>query len=324
MAWTDLEVANRALVRMGIHKQLAALPDTSSEGKAIAALLPALKERILSAHDWKWAMRHAALTAATGTPDGLPFDWTYAYALPADLHKPLRLWDGARRPVPGTDAAFQIAPVFAALAASAVTQSTPSGNTPGTGTFTLTGTPTEAGAFSLVIAAASSEPMGGGEAAAYALAFKDGIFVEALELAGAMPDFPYDGAGIGLAGVTIAMSAASTAYSTGDTYSFSVSGTEATAEPDDLLLTDTDDAELLYLSNGWLAATPTLTAPAYVSDALAWLLAAELAMPLAKRPDLSGYLEQKAAMALRRARDLDSGTAASDPEALPFQLRSRG
>ena len=59
-------------------------------------------------------------------------------------------------------------------------------------------------------------------------------------------------------------------------------------------------------------------------DVVAWLLAAELAMPLAKRPDLSGALAKTAAAELRRAQMLDRGTVAQDPSPLPHNLRARG
>ena len=210
MAWTDLEIANMALVRMGIHKQLTTLPDTSSEGKALAVLLPKVKERVLSAYPWSWALRHVALVAAAEAPTTLPFGWTHAYDKPADMLRPVRLWDGTRRfPLEDT-LPFQVAPV--------------------------------------------------------------------------------------LVGETLASA----------------------------LLTDASDAELIYITNGWLAATPTVTPPSCIDDVVAWLLAAELAMPLAKRPDLSGALAKTAAAELRRAIALDRGTVAQDPSPIPYNLRARG
>ena len=50
----------------------------------------------------------------------------------------------------------------------------------------------------------------------------------------------------------------------------------------------------------------------------------ELAMPLAKRPDLSGALAKTAAAELRRAVALDRGTVVPDPSPLPHNLRARG
>ena len=438
MAWTDLEIANMALIRMGIHKQLTALPDTSSEGRALAVLLPKVKERVLSAHPWNWALRHVALVEAAGTPAELPFGWALAYDKPADLFQPVRVWPGARRQPVENEVPFQVALVGLAPTVGAVVQTTPAGRTPGTGTFALTGTPTENGEFSILIVGGSSEPLGGGEQAGYAVVSKNGVFQKALELLGSSMSFPYDAAGIGLAGMTINMVGAAATFSTGDsytftvtgavattltvgavtqtqpagratpaagtftitgtptaagefmllahgsgfiddvirpasmvyifkdgvfrgiadiddakppidgslygadgltitqtlvetgnyqrgeTYSFTVSGTEASAIPTDYLLTDAEDAELIYVSNGWLATVPTLAAPDHVSDTVAWLMAAELAMPLAKRPDLSAYLAQTAQRTLNRAITLDRGVVAPDPAPVPFNISARG
>ena len=438
MAWTDLEIANMALIRMGIHKQLTALPDTSSEGKALAVLLPKVKERVLSAHPWNWALRHVALVEATDTPAELPFGWALAYDKPADLFQPVRVWPGARRQPVENEVPFQVALVGLAPVVSAVVQTTPAGRTPGTGTFALTGTPAENGEFSILIVGGSSEPLGGGEQAGYAVVSKNGVFQKALELFGPPMSFPYDAAGVGLAGITIAMVGAAATFSTGDSYtftvtgavattlavsvvtqtqpagrttpaagtfvisgtptaagefmllghdgvvafddmgdpanvvyvfkdfayrgmaglddaktpidgalygadgltitqtlpatgnykrgemySFTVSGTEAIV-PAEYLLTDAEDAELVYVSNGWLATVPTLAAPDHVSDTVAWLMAAELAMPLAKRPDLSAYLAQTAQRTLNRAIALDRGVVAPDPAPVPFNISARG
>jgi hypothetical protein len=202
MAWTDLEVANVALVRMGLHKQLTVLPDNSSEGKALAVLLPRIKERVLSAYDWSWALVHAELTKRTLTGD-VPFGWTYAYDVPADFVRPVRLFDGNRRPPVEDRLAFQVAIVETKMS----------------------------------------------------------------------------------------------------------------------LLTDIKDAALIYVSDAWLSGT--VSAPPEVDDVAAWLLAAELAMPLAKHADLSGYLAGQAKLELFRAVSLDKGRAASDPEPMPARLRAR-
>jgi hypothetical protein len=202
MAWTDIEIANVALVRMGLHKQIASLPDNSSEGKALAVLLPRIKERVLSAYDWSWALVHAELAERTLAGD-VPFGWTYAYEVPVDFARPVRLFDGDRRPPVENRLAFQV----------------------------------------------------------------------------------------------------------------------ATVEAKTSLLTDIEDAALIYVSNAWLSGT--VSAPSEVDDVAAWLLAAELAMPLAKRADLSGYLANQAKLELLRAVSLDKGRAASDPEPMPARLRAR-
>ena len=323
MAWTDLEIANMALVRMGIHKQLTALPDTSSEGKALAVLLPKVKERVLSAYPWSWALRHVTLTAATGAPATLPFGWTYAYDKPADMLRPVRLWDGARRfPLEDT-LPFQVAPVRAALAVGTVTQEQPvDRTTAAAGSFVITGTPTVACEV-MLLAHGAGFIDDAGDPANMVYVFKDGAFMGSADLDDLKT--PIDGSLYGIAGLTFTQTLPETGnYKLGETYTFSVTGTEATAAATEYVLTDASDAELIYITNGWLAATPTVTPPSCIDDVVAWLLAAELAMPLAKRPDLSGALAKTAAAELRRAQALDRGAVAQDPSPIPYNLRARG
>lgn len=97
---------------------------------------------------------------------------------------------------------------------------------------------------------------------------------------------------------------------------FAVEGNTATGTPDVLtpfILTDQEDAELVYTA----AITDTTQFPALFCDALAWKLAAELALALAVKPQLAGMmlqgLERSMAMAINA--ELRSSQSDLNPEA---------
>jgi hypothetical protein len=80
MGTTILEVANRALGRIGAVR-ITALTDTTASAKAVSACFPGVPDWVLRSWLWKFAINRVALTnpeAAEGT------DWTWKYTLPPD------------------------------------------------------------------------------------------------------------------------------------------------------------------------------------------------------------------------------------------------
>jgi hypothetical protein len=69
MGTTLLEVANRALGRLGAVR-ITALTDTTASAKAVAACFPGVPDWVLRSWLWKFALNRVALTnpeAAEGT-----------------------------------------------------------------------------------------------------------------------------------------------------------------------------------------------------------------------------------------------------------------
>jgi len=345
MPMTDVEIANLALVRMGIHKQLTALGDGSSEGNALGVLMPGIKRRVLEAWEWSWALRQVVLDAATGTPDTLPFGWTYAYDVPADLLRAVRLWDGARREPVAERLPFQIAPVDSGSLDGVEVEHTvqiplyastnPASTAVETGVISVSGVPTTDLKVMIWACAGPLETPGlddHGESIALGFAvFVNGFYMEQfgtdlkngsldVQYITEVPQFDEGGS------LTNGIDAGITITATGDFINgnqFFLDLKADTGVPSLRFLTDVEDAELVYVSNGWLASTPTVTAPDSVNNVVAWMLAAELAMPLAKRADLAGMLAQTARAELHRAIALDRSTFSPDPAPASAAERSR-
>jgi hypothetical protein len=80
MGTTLLEVANRALARLGAVR-ITALTETTAPAKAVAACFPGVPDWVLRSWKWRFALNRVALTnpeAAEGT------GFAYKYLLPPD------------------------------------------------------------------------------------------------------------------------------------------------------------------------------------------------------------------------------------------------
>lgn len=91
MAFSQVERANAALSAIGAHR-ISALSENSKEARVCNARFDAVRDALLRAHPWNFAMARASLPALSGTP---VWGWTRAFQLPADA---VRVWsvDGLR------------------------------------------------------------------------------------------------------------------------------------------------------------------------------------------------------------------------------------
>ena len=204
--WTDVQVANKALARIGVHRQLSSLTDGSSEAAAVNEALDRCKDALLAAHHWSWATLRAdlGLVATYVEGSGLP-GWTYVYDLPAGFATAIEIWPGPHRPAASERVPFAL----------------------GIGTDKT-----------------STRPM---------------------------------------------------------------------------LFTDEEEPTLLYVPSIY----PTAYAPAVADDALAWALAAELAMVLTQKAELSAHLSARAERALQVAIAHDRNGQQLAPEPEPCFITAR-
>lgn len=94
MSVSDIQVCNMALLKFGELTVTSITSPTNKQERACAILYPILRDELVSAHPWNFAMARADISAqVTTTPS---FQWDYAYTLPSDC---LRVWE-----LYGTDA----------------------------------------------------------------------------------------------------------------------------------------------------------------------------------------------------------------------------
>ena len=97
MSASEVQICNLALLKVG-NLSITALTDNTKEGRACNVLYPILRNELLAAHPWNFAMSRADISAQlAATP---AFQWDYAYTIPADC---LRVWE-----LYGTDAEWVV------------------------------------------------------------------------------------------------------------------------------------------------------------------------------------------------------------------------
>jgi hypothetical protein len=80
-------ICNLALIKYG-DRTITSINEASKEGRACKVLYPLMRDEMLYAHPWNFAMRRADITGSlTDTP---VFGYDYAYQLPP---KCLRVWE---------------------------------------------------------------------------------------------------------------------------------------------------------------------------------------------------------------------------------------
>lgn len=80
MVTSVLEVYNLAITRIG-HEQLSSETENTKAGRLVRLHYPTIRDAILRAHTWNFAIRRASLSALSTTP---VFEYLYAFALPTD------------------------------------------------------------------------------------------------------------------------------------------------------------------------------------------------------------------------------------------------
>ena len=81
MATTETEICNSALAKIGAQSILD-LDEESKAGRLCKKLYPLLRDEVMAAHPWNFAIKRADLGDALATAP--VFEYSYAYALPGD------------------------------------------------------------------------------------------------------------------------------------------------------------------------------------------------------------------------------------------------
>jgi hypothetical protein len=86
---SDVDICNMALSHLGADATVASIspPDGSAEAGHCARFYPIARRILIDAHSWTWAKTRATLAEVTN-PSTV---WTYAYALPSNCIRPLRV-----------------------------------------------------------------------------------------------------------------------------------------------------------------------------------------------------------------------------------------
>lgn len=84
-----VDICNTALAHLGSDSTISAIdpPDGSTEAGYCKRFYPIARRRLLESFAWPFATKRAVLAEVTNDSDV----WTYAYAIPADCLRPIRI-----------------------------------------------------------------------------------------------------------------------------------------------------------------------------------------------------------------------------------------
>lgn len=104
MASSEVEIANRALTKLG-DDRLLALTDDTKAGRTMQSLFVPVRDAELRRLPWKFALKRAQLSALVAAPS-----WGYllAYNLPADFLKLVQVNDYFIRAIPSVQAMWSV------------------------------------------------------------------------------------------------------------------------------------------------------------------------------------------------------------------------
>jgi hypothetical protein len=103
MSASDASICNMALSHLGHDKQITALTDRSTEARACNTWYEQCRNEVLRARPWPFATVLADLALVTDFSDNtdpgydVNAEWTFAYAVPSDSLRVLRLPYGSSR-----------------------------------------------------------------------------------------------------------------------------------------------------------------------------------------------------------------------------------
>lgn len=86
---SDIDICNGALSVVGSNTTITSYnpPDGSAAAQYCATFFPLARRELLAVFEWSFARMRAQLTPVTNPSDG----WAYAYALPAECLRPVRV-----------------------------------------------------------------------------------------------------------------------------------------------------------------------------------------------------------------------------------------
>lgn len=82
MAASVVEICNIALARIGVNSFISSLEEPSAEAAACLVLYPHVRDVVLGAGAWPWALRRATVASLASTTERT--GWSHAHVLPND------------------------------------------------------------------------------------------------------------------------------------------------------------------------------------------------------------------------------------------------
>lgn len=108
MPFNDVQIANFALFRIKVSKQITSLTEQSPEAIACNLWFTHAREAVLSDAEWPFATKRGLLALVTLTDAEMPDEWGFAYAYPTDCIYARIMWDGAQKRRPEQELEFRI------------------------------------------------------------------------------------------------------------------------------------------------------------------------------------------------------------------------
>ncbi|HEU4635531.1 MAG TPA: hypothetical protein VFS41_05090 [Edaphobacter sp.] len=90
MATSDVAICNLALLKIGHDDPISELTDETKAARLSRRFYEPMRDAVLRAHPWNFALGRANLAADPTTP---AFEWAYAFTLPNDFLRLVQLWD---------------------------------------------------------------------------------------------------------------------------------------------------------------------------------------------------------------------------------------
>lgn len=95
MAASDTEIANLALLHLGVGKEIASLEtENSAEANAVRRIYDHARDRMFRDFSWPFTTKMEALTLVEEDPNG---EWAYSYRYPSDCLMFRRILSGQRQ-----------------------------------------------------------------------------------------------------------------------------------------------------------------------------------------------------------------------------------
>jgi len=89
---SEVGIVNAALIKIGAKNTITSFTDGTPGGNYAAARYAEIRDDLLRAHPWNFAVRRSKLARSSDTPD---FEYAYKYALPNLWLKVLGAWDNS-------------------------------------------------------------------------------------------------------------------------------------------------------------------------------------------------------------------------------------
>lgn len=89
---TKIQICNQALRLLGVAR-ITALTDSNEQARVLTDVYDAIRDEVLSAHPWNFAIKRDALVELADAPE---FDWEHAFQLPTDCLRVIKMEDDTK------------------------------------------------------------------------------------------------------------------------------------------------------------------------------------------------------------------------------------